>query len=374
VELNSTEEIIEDIRLGKMVVLMDDEDRENEGDLIMAASAVTAKDINFMATNARGLICLTLTEERCSQLGLPLMVTESHSSFGTNFTVSIEAAEGVTTGISAADRAVTIQAAVDQNAGPESVVQPGHIFPVMAQTGGVLSRAGHTEAGCDLARLAGLEPAAAIVEVMNEDGTMARRSDLESFAEKYNIKIGTIADLIQYRTVHEKTVTCINERKVQTFFGEFLLKTYLDSARDEKHFALVKGELGPDPTLVRVHVSNSARDMLGVIRVDEGQEAPWTVTSALKVISEEECGVLVLICQPETADDIEESIDWLISGKPRNHSRDLAYKQVGTGSQILQDLGIQKMRLMSVPYKFKAISGFNLEVTEYVGNSQDVSA
>lgn len=366
--LNSIADIIEDIRQGKMVILMDDEDRENEGDLIMAAEKVRPEDINFMARNARGLICLTLTEARCRQLGLPLMVAENHASHRTNFTVSIEAAEGVSTGISAADRARTVLAAVNKNAVSKDIVQPGHIFPVMAQPGGVLTRAGHTEAGCDLARLAGLEPASVIVEIMNDDGTMARRPDLEKFAKLHDLKIGTIADLIQYRTVHEKTIECINERQVQTLYGEFTLKTYLDGARGERHFALIKGVIDPaEPTLVRVHVGSTARDLMALWPGGE-DEKPWTSQAALRKIAAEGRGVVVLICHNETTEEIEESIDWIMTGKPRNPSRQLAYKQVGTGSQILQDLGVHKMRLMSAPYKFNAISGFNLEVVEYIQN------
>lgn len=368
-ELNRPEELIAAIGAGEMVILMDDEDRENEGDLIMAATAVKAEHINFMARYARGLICLTLTEARCKQLGLPLMVSDNGASHGTNFTVSIEAAEGVTTGISAADRARTVQAAVNPDAAPRDIVQPGHIFPVMAQAGGVLSRAGHTEAGTDLARLAGVEPASVIVEIMNDDGTMARRPDLEAFARQHKLKIGTIADLIQYRTVHEKTVECINERRVSTLSGEFTLKTYLDSARNERHFALVKGDLNADQAaLVRVHVCNTARDVLGLLRSGDDQYRPWTPNDALQKIADEGCGVLVIICHNETTKEIEDSIDWLISGKQTRPSPHLAYKQVGTGSQILQDLGVTKMRLLSAPYKFRAISGFNLEVVEYISN------
>ncbi len=366
-ELNTVEELINDIRLGKMVILMDDEDRENEGDLVMAASNVRPEDINFMAKHARGLICLTLTESRCKQLGLPLMVSDNLAPHATNFTVSIEAARGVTTGISAADRATTIHAAVKRDAVPTDIVQPGHIFPVMSQAGGVLSRAGHTEAGCDLARLAGFEASAVIVEIMNEDGSMARRGDLEQFAQTYDIKIGTIADLIQYRTVNEKTVNCVNERLVQTYFGDFALRTYLDEARNERHFALVKGDITEEePTLVRVHVSSTARDVLGIVRPDDTGYVPWNFQSAMKTIAEEGKGVLVLICHNETTEEIEESIDWMISGKQMRPRHDLAYKQVGTGSQILKDIGVKKMKLMSAPYRFKAISGFNLEVSEYV--------
>lgn len=370
-ELNSPKELIDAIAAGEMVILLDDEERENEGDLIIAASAVTAEHINFMARNARGLICLTLTEARCKQLGLPLMVTENLTPHGTNFTVSIEAATGVTTGISAADRARTIQAAVNPEAVPADIVQPGHIFPVMAQAGGVLSRAGHTEAGTDLARMAGLEPASVIVEIMNDDGTMARRPDLEKFAQQHQLKIGTIADLIQYRSVHEKTVQCINERQVATLYGQFSLKTYLDSARNERHFALIKGEIdADDAVLVRVHVCNTARDILGLLRSEDQGTRPWTPHDALQKIAQNGSGVLVVICHNETTKEIEDSIDWLISGKQIRPSPHLAYKQVGTGSQILQDLGVHKMRLLSAPYKFRAISGFNLEVVEYLSNTE----
>lgn len=364
-ELHSIEELIDEIRQGRMIILMDDEDRENEGDLIIAAEQIRPEDINFMAIHARGLICLTLTEERCKQLALPLMVRDNHAIHNTNFTVSIEAAEGVSTGISAADRARTVRTAVAKNAKPEDVVQPGHIFPVMAQRGGVLSRAGHTEAGCDLARLAGYEPASVIVEVMNEDGSMARRADLETFAKKHSLKIGTISDLIQYRTVNEKTISCVNERNVTTEYGKFLLKTYFDSARDEYHFALIRGEVDPNkPTLVRVHVGSTTRDILTIQNAQRGDKA-WNFQAAMKKVDQENAGVLVLICHNETTREVEESIDWLLSGKVRP-SAEVGYKQVGAGSQILQDLGISKMRLMSAPLKFNAISGFNLEVVEYV--------
>ena len=369
-ELNTIEEIIADIRLGKMVILMDDEDRENEGDLIMAADQVRAEDINFMALEARGLICLTLTEERCRRLELPLMVQENHASQGTNFTVSIEAAEGVSTGISAADRARTVRAAVNAKATAKDIVQPGHIFPVMSQAGGVLSRAGHTEAGCDLARLAGYEPAAVIVEIMNEDGSMARRPDLEKFAQKHNIKIGTIADLIQYRTVNEKTVVCTNERNITTAFGQFVLRTYRDTARNECHFALIKGRIHEDePILVRVHVTSTVRDVLTIQQANQGALS-WNFQAAMRRVAKEQRGVLVLICHNETTDEIEESIDWMLSGKSMRPKPEVGYKQVGTGSQILQDLGVKKMRLLSAPLKFKAISGFNLEVTEYIENAE----
>ena len=368
-QLNTVEELIEDIRQGKMVILMDDEDRENEGDLVMAAPMVRPEDINFMATNVRGLICLPLSEERCEQLKLGLMVAgdTNSSSHGTPFTLSIEAAKGVTTGISAADRARTVQAAVASNARPQDIVQPGHIFPLKAQPGGVLSRAGHTEAGCDLARLAGFEPAAVIVEIMNEDGTMARRDDLEKFAKKHDLKIGTIADLIHYRLVTEKTTQCISERVVNTHYGEFTLKTYLDHARDEKHFALVMGDVsGGDAPLVRVHVNRSARDLLA-IEPREGFQS-WSTHTALEAIAKEGRGALVLLYYPESAEDIDKSIDHMLNIKTKKTppANEVVYLQIGTGSQILMDLGVSKMRLLSAPFKFSGISGFDLEVEEYI--------
>ena len=368
-QLNTVEELIEDIRQGKMVILMDDEDRENEGDLVMAAPMVRPADINFMATNARGLICLPLSEERCEQLNLGLMVAgdTNSSSHGTPFTLSIEAAKGVTTGISAADRARTVQAAVASNARPQDIVQPGHIFPLKAQPGGVLSRAGHTEAGCDLARLAGFESAAVIVEIMNEDGTMARRDDLEIFAKKHDLKIGTIADLIHYRLVTEKTTQCISERQVNTHYGEFTLKTYLDHARDEKHFALVMGDVsGGDAPLVRVHVNRSARDLLA-IEPREGFQS-WSTHTALEAIAKEGRGALVLLYYPESAEDMDRSIDQMLNIKTEKTppANEVVYLQVGTGSQILMDLGVSKMRLLSAPFKFSGISGFDLEVQEYI--------
>ena len=259
--MNTIEEIIEDLKQGKMVIIMDDEDRENEGDLLMAAAFTRPEDINFMARYGRGLICLTLTNERCQQLRLPLMVNENKTSHSTNFTVSIEAATGVTTGISAADRARTVQAAVAPNANPEDLVQPGHIFPLMAKPGGVLRRAGHTEAGCDLAKLAGVDPSAVIVEILNEDGSMARRPDLEVFAKEHNLKMGTIADLIHYRIQNENTLERISECEFPTEFGKFRLYAYQDKNDNNLHLALVMGDVSADePVLVRVH----ARNFLGI--------------------------------------------------------------------------------------------------------------
>jgi 3,4-dihydroxy 2-butanone 4-phosphate synthase/GTP cyclohydrolase II len=365
-QLNTVEELIDDLRKGKMIVLMDDEDRENEGDLIMIAELVRPEDINFMATHARGLICLPLSAERCEQLDLPLMVRDNKSSFTTNFTVSIEAATGVTTGISAADRARTIHAAVRPDAKATDIVQPGHIFPLISQPGGVLSRAGHTEAACDLAKLAGFSPAGVLVEIMNDDGTMARRQDLEKFAVKHELKIGTIADLIHYRTVKEKTVECISTRAVETLYGEFELHTYRDMARGDLHFAMVKGEIDPEPTLVRVHVMDIARDILSLKRTSAAGGKSWTYQDALRKISEEGKGVVLLICHDESTNEVEDSIDWLISGKQIHRSSETLYKQVGTGSQILRDLGVRKMRVMSAPMRYSALSGFDLEVVDYI--------
>jgi 3,4-dihydroxy 2-butanone 4-phosphate synthase/GTP cyclohydrolase II len=366
-ELNSPEEIIDDIRQGKMVILMDDEDRENEGDLVIAAERVRAQDINFMATHARGLICLTLTKERCRHLNLPLMVKSNGAAFETNFTLSIEAAEGVTTGISAADRAHTIQVAVRSNAEPEDIVQPGHIFPLMAQPGGVLRRAGHTEAGCDLARLAGMTPAAAIVEIMNHDGSMARRADLEKFAEKHQLKIGTIADLIHYRTTNEHTIERTTETRVMTNQGEFQCISYADSIQHVTHLAFVKGDIiDTEPTLVRVHIrGDELRDMVGL-----GNEQHWSVDKALAKVASEGKGVVLLLDNGQK-ENFSVALERLLGKStsrpaPANYSSSGAYLTVGTGSQILRDLGVGKMKVMSSQIKFNAISGFDLEISEYV--------
>jgi 3,4-dihydroxy 2-butanone 4-phosphate synthase/GTP cyclohydrolase II len=365
--LNKIEDIIADIRDGKMVILMDDEDRENEGDIIVAAEKVTPEIINFMATEARGLICLTLTGERCDYLGLPAMVAGNGAKFSTPFTVSIEAAEGVTTGISAADRATTIRAAVNPMGKPEDIVQPGHIFPLRARPGGVLSRAGHTEAGCDLARLAGLIPSSAIVEVMNADGTMARRPDLEVFAEKHGIKIGTIADLIHYRMANEKTVEELSTETVSTEYGEFVLHTFRDSILNETHLALTMGNLSEnEAVLVRVQTNNLLRDVLGM---RNGNNDSWSTGAALKRIADEGKGALVLLSAGQ-AENIEDSLDGFFGrAKPvRSPNKDSsgAFLTIGTGSQILRELGIKQMRLLSSEMKYSGISGFDLEITEYL--------
>jgi len=365
-KLNTVEEIIEDIRQGRMVILMDDEDRENEGDLVIAAERVRTEDINFMATNARGLICLTLSRERCDFLNLRPMVSKNNTQFHTNFTASIEAATGVTTGISAADRARTIQVAVARDTRPEDIVQPGHVFPIMAQPGGVLQRAGHTEAGCDLARLAGFVPAAAIVEIMNEDGTMARRPDLELFAQKHSLKIGTIVDLIHYRIANERTVTRKDSWPVQTEHGEFMLHTFTDTILGGPHLAFTMGTVDArEPTLVRVHIANTLRDVCDVVNP---AWPSWSFSAALARIAEEGRGVAVLLSGDEYAEDINETLVNAFgdeAGAPRRNRKgsDLT---IGTGSQILRDLGVGKMRLLSYPARFHAISGFDLEVVEFV--------
>jgi len=364
--LNSIEEIVEDIRQGRMVILMDDEDRENEGDLIMAAQCVRAEHINFMASQARGLICMPMDRRRCERLQLPLMVPDNRSGFGTRFTVSIEAAEGVSTGISAADRAHTVQVAAAIDAKAEDIVSPGHIFPLMAQPGGVLSRAGHTEAACDLSVLAGFEPAGVICEIMNEDGSMARRPELEAFAEKHGIKIGTIADLIHYRTLNEHTVACVDDYDLETEYGTFRLKTYSDSIQEATHMALVMGDFSADdPVLVRVHITDTLRDLLGARQPGSGS---WPLHRAMARVAEEGRGVIVLLNNGQDSFEIEERIrDYFNAPAPKAKSGSSGvYLTVGTGSQILRDLGVSKMRLLSSPIKFTAISGFDLEVVEYL--------
>lgn len=366
--LNSIEELIEDIRHGKMIILMDDEDRENEGDLIMAASMVRAEDINFMASQARGLICLTLTKDRCEQLNLPLMVDDNNAAHGTNFTLSIEAAEGVTTGISAADRAHTTRVAVAPNARPENIVQPGHVFPLMAQPGGVLTRAGHTEAGCDLVRLAGLEPAAVIVEIMNEDGTMARRPDLEVFAQEHNIKIGTIADLIHYRTINEKTVEQIATETLPTEFGDLQLAVFKHLVDGQVHLAIIKGDLRKvEVPSVRVHMVDAFRDLLGATL--NGKQG-WSLRRSIESISQSDAGVVVILGQSFNATDISDRVESYFTRQkpavPTTSDGTEVYRTIGTGSQILRALGISKMKLLSSKMRFNALSGFDLEIVEYV--------
>ena len=359
------EDIIADFKQGKMVIMVDDENRENEGDLIMAAEKVRPEDINYMARYGRGLICLTLTRERCAQLRLPLMVEETDQHHATNFTVSIEATEGITTGISAHDRAKTVQAAVAKNATPDHLSQPGHIFPIMAQPGGVLTRAGHTEAGCDLARLAGFEPAATIVEILNEDGSMARRPDLEEFARKHDIKIGTIADLIRYRLEKERFVERIAKKAVNTDYGDFTLYCYDDQVNQSVHVALVRGDLSKhESPLVRVHIQDTLGDVLGVQATALG----WPVTNAIRRISEEETGIVIILREQESSRDLMDAVENLsLQADELNEKRiDDGLRTYGVGAQILRDLGVKQMRVLSAPKQMYAISGFDLKITEYV--------
>jgi len=359
--VSSIPEIVAELRAGRMVVVVDDEDRENEGDLLMAAEHVTPEAINFMARYGRGLICLTLSEAHCRALNLPLMVSNNGTKHGTNFTVSIEAAEGVSTGISAADRARTVQAAVAPGAKPGDIVQPGHIFPLMAQPGGVLVRAGHTEAGCDLAAMAGSAPAAVICEVLKDDGEMARLPDLIDFAREHNLKIGTIADLIHYRSENESLVARAAERKVQTAHGEFNAVVYTDKACGAAHLALSRGNVSPErETLVRVHEPLSVFDLL-----DNGASChSWSVNAALAKIAAEGAGVLVLLNTEESAERLLGSVRDLNAGVRPKVKMDL--RTYGIGAQILRDLGVGKMKLMSNPRKMPSMAGFGLEVTGYL--------
>ena len=362
--ISPTPEIVAELRAGHMVILVDEEDRENEGDLVIAAEHITPEAINFMAKHARGLVCLTLTEERRRRLNLPPMVHSNRSPMGTNFTVSIEAAEGVTTGISAHDRARTVQAAVAKDAKPADIVQPGHVFPVVAQPGGVLVRAGHTEAGCDLAQLAGLTPAAVICEVMHDDGTMARLPQLIEFATAHKLKIGTIADLIEYRGANESLVRRSVERDIDTASGRFRLLAYRDVPTGGTHLALVRGDIRSDTeTLVRVHEPLSIVDLL-----DAGPGThSWSIPEALAAIAGNGAGVMVLLNCAQSDDAIEERLGEVRSEEraPRRDARSTDLRTYGIGAQILRDLGVGKMRLMAAPRKMPSMAGFGLEVTGY---------
>ncbi|NLD67258.1 MAG: 3,4-dihydroxy-2-butanone-4-phosphate synthase [Limnobacter sp.] len=375
--LSSTPEIIAEIKAGRMVILVDEEDRENEGDLVLAADFVSAEAINFMARYGRGLICLTLTEERCRQLRLPLMVSSNGTVHGTNFTVSIEAAEGVTTGISAADRARTVQAAVAPDAKPEDLVQPGHIFPLKAQPGGVLMRAGHTEAGCDLAHLAGLSPAAVICEILKDDGTMARLPDLVEFAREHGLKIGTIADLIQYRSANESLIERLSDRPVDTPWGPFRLVAYRDKPSGSPHLALVRGEISAErEALVRVHEPLTVLDLL-----DAGITShSWPVVRAMQRIADHGEGVAVLLNCAQPADvllgelrasDPQSQAGDEASLRARRRSGKLDLRTYGIGAQILKDLGVGRMRLLSQPRKMPSMIGFDLEVVGFDAGPQE---
>ena len=368
-KLASTEQILAELRAGRMVVLVDEEDRENEGDLVLAADHVTADAVNFMAKHGRGLICLTLTRERCQQLNLPLMVRDNGTAMGTNFTVSIEAATGVTTGISAADRALTIKTAVAPNAKPNDLVQPGHIFPLMAQPGGVLIRSGHTEAGCDLAAMAGCSPTSVICEIMKDDGSMARLPDLIEFAKEHQLKIGSIADLIQYRSQHESIVVREGEREFITPWGKFKGIIYRDKPSSCIHIALVHGKPSEDQeTLVRVHEPVTVLDFLDA----NVSTHSWPLAQALQQIAASSAGVAVLLNASGIA--APNDADWLAQFQKLNDTkseessplaRKTDFRSYGIGAQILKDIGVGKMRLLANPSPVPSLSGYKLEITGY---------
>ncbi|MEZ5567030.1 MAG: 3,4-dihydroxy-2-butanone-4-phosphate synthase [Halioglobus sp.] len=364
-QVNTVDELISDIRQGRMVVLLDDDaDRHNEGVVMVAAEHCEASHVNFMARQARGLICLTLTQERCQQLDLPPMVEHARGE-KSNFTLSIEAASGIDTGISAADRARTVQAAVAPHAVPADIVQPGHIFPLTVLPGGVLTRAGHTEAASDYARLAGLRPAAVIADILTPEGTVADGPALREFAARHALKIGTIADLIHFRMVNERTIRRVREGEIDTEYGPFTLTVYRDQTAGDVHIALSRGAISPqEPTLVRVHVQSLMRDLV-TSRV-AGRPA-WNMAKCLKTVAAAERGVIVVLARPEGPEQLLESIGMALgdtAGAPQD-APDI-YTTVGIGSQILKDLGVGKIHLMGAPIKYNAISGFDLQVLDFV--------
>ena len=363
--ISPTAEIIADLRAGNIVVLVDDEDRENEGDLVFAADFVTPEKVNFLATHGRGLICMPLTAAHAERLGLKPMVSENRSRHGTNFTASIEAAEGIATGISAHDRALTIRVAAAGGATASDIVQPGHVFPLIAQDGGVLVRAGHTEACCDLARLAGLTPAAVLCEIMRADGTMARLPDLMEFAVGHRLKIGTIADLIEYRSRNESMVQRAAERDIETPWGKFLLVSYKDRTLGSLHLALVNGAIrAQDETLVRVHEPLSVLDLL-----DAGSGThSWSVGEALRAIRAAGAGVMVLMNCSQSSESLQAQ---LAGNPPARQGRSMDLRTYGIGAQILRDLGVGRMRLLAAPRKMPSMAGFGLEVTGYVTGSPE---
>ena len=364
-EIASTAEIIEEIRRGNMVVLVDDEDRENEGDLLFAADFVSAEKINFMAKHARGLVCLTLTQAQADRLKLPPMTQANGTVHHTNFTVSIEAADGVTTGISAADRARTVQVASRADARAADIVQPGHIFPVVAQPGGVLMRAGHTEAGCDLTQLAGLTPAAVICEIMNDDGSMARLPDLIPFARQHGLKIGTIADLIHYRAANESMIERVGQRPVRTVAGDFELVVYRDKPSGSTHLALVHGKVDPArETLVRVHEPTSLLDFIDI----ETSSHSWTFARALRAIAAAGSGVVVLLnCGESPAQLLARAREFTgVEAAPASRPARMDLRTYGVGAQILRDLSVGKMKLLARPRKMPSMAGFGLHTVGYL--------
>ena len=374
--LNSVEEIVADLKAGRMVLIMDDEDRENEGDLIMAAELATPEAVAFMIRYTSGIICVPMEEDRLTRLDLPQMVASNSESHRTAFTVSVDVRAGTTTGVSSGDRAATIHALADVRSKPVDFARPGHIFPLRSRRGGVLVRTGHTEAAVDLCRMAGLQPVGVIGEVMNEDGTMARRPELEAFAKRHGLKIGTIADLIRYRLRNERSVERVKAQSVQTELGEFMLYAYEDRVSQEVHLALTRGKLrGDEPPLVRVHVVDPLRDLLG-IRADP---LAWTLRAAMERIARAGSGVIVILRDRESSGDLLESVRTLAvpgggdgqadaasaSSAPRHDGEVL--RTFGVGAQILKDLGVRRMRVLSAPKQIHGISGFGLEIESYVG-------
>ena len=353
---NNTQEIIQDIKDGKMVIILDDESRENEGDLVCAAELITPEIINFMASKGKGLICLPMSQDLCKKFGLKMMTSNNRAANKTAFTVSIEAAEGITTGISAADRAHTIKTAVNKNSRSDDIVQPGHVFPLKAMKGGVLSRAGHTEAACDLSKLAGLQPAGVICEIMNEDGTMARRDDLIKFGKENSIKVGTIADLIDYRLSTDSTIESVVEKNVKNEFGEFVLNVWRDKIYDEYHFSLSKGDLSKaESPLVRVQTQSILQDMLGIEELGKN----WSIRNSLKRISEEDSGLFVLINHRDAKSY------WLNKLTKQEIEPKTNRRVIGVGSQILRALNLKKITVLGTPTKYNAVSGFDIEITGF---------
>jgi 3,4-dihydroxy 2-butanone 4-phosphate synthase / GTP cyclohydrolase II len=367
VAISKVEDIVADMRAGKIVILVDEEDRENEGDLVLAADHVSAEAINFMARFGRGLICLTLTRERCEHLKLPPMATRNGTKHSTAFTVSIEAAEGVTTGISAADRARTVQVAVAAHTQADDLVQPGHIFPLQAVDGGVLMRAGHTEAGCDLAAMAGCSPSAVICEIMKDDGTMARLPDLQLFAAEHGLKIGTIADLIEHRSRNESLVEKIGQRSMQTSYGEFTAVAFKDKPSQGVHIALVKGQWKPeDAVAARVHEPLSVLDALEVNRPMHS----WSLDASLKYIAQQGRGVAVLLNCGESAAQLVAQFEGLARSAQAPERGRMDLRTYGIGAQILREVGVSRMMLMGKPRRMPSMMGYGLEVAGFIANAE----
>jgi 3,4-dihydroxy 2-butanone 4-phosphate synthase/GTP cyclohydrolase II len=363
VSISPVEDIVADMKAGRIVILVDEEDRENEGDLVLASDHVTPEAINFMARFGRGLICLTLTRERCEYLKLPPMAARNGTVYSTAFTVSIEAAEGVTTGISAADRSHTIEVAVAKTTQPSDLVQPGHVFPLQAVDGGVLMRAGHTEAGCDLAAMAGCSPSSVICEIMKDDGTMARLPDLQIFAAEHGLKIGTIADLIAYRSRNESLVCKVGSRSMHTAHGEFTANAYKDMTSGAVHMALVKGAWAADTeVLARVHEPLSVLDALEPNRVMHS----WGLDAALSRISAEGTGVVVLLNCGESGEQLLAQFEGTARSAQAPERGRMDLRSYGVGAQILRDCGVQKMRLMGNPRRMPSMTGYGLEITGYL--------